>query len=307
MERAKGRTGRAIRGSSVAVLCALFVAGAAVAESRFSIGPTLGLHAPALEDLNEGEFRSPIAGIATIVNFEDDTQTQERIYIENPLPPIGLGTNGGLELQWIYDARWSIIVGGSTWEATTSAEVFGPFAIQGVRSDVINVRSATISYNEFYFGLRHNVAIRPDRYKIYYRATLNEIFDIDYKENLEFHYLTGPAEGVNKSVILQTQATGVLAIQTGFGVEYLLSDWFSLAFDATYLVGLRRATLQENGEAKKDFLFSDNLNLWLPQRIGPESGNLEYLAPEAANKDDYRPLRLNFDGWKLLLRFNVRF
>lgn len=292
------------------VVMSLFLALAPVgawAESRFSIGPFLGLHQPVIEDLNQGEFQSPISGVATIVNFEDDTQTQERIYIENPLPPLGVGANGGLELQWRYNARYSLVVGGSTWEASSSSSVQGPFAIQGVRSEVITRRLATLSYNEFYFGLRANVLIRPEKYKVYYRVTLNELFDIDYRENIEFNYLTGPAAGVNKSVILQTQATGVLGIQSGMGMEYVLTKWLSLSADATFLVGLRQASLQENGDPKQDFLFSDNLNLWLPQRIGPESGNLEYLSKEAADKNDYRPLKLNFDGWKVLFRINVFF
>ncbi len=291
------------------VLCVLvaLVPRAVFAESKFSIGPFLGLHRPVVEDLNEGEFKSPISGVATIVNFQDDTQTQERIYIQNPLPPLGIGANGGLELQWAYNAKYSVIVGGSTWEASSSASVQGPFAIQGVRSDVITVRTATLSYNEFYVGLRRNAVIVPKKFKVYYRATLNEIFDIDYRENIEFNYLNGPAAGVNKSVVLETQATGVLAVQTGIGVEFFLSKWLSFSADASYVIGLRSASLQENGDPKQDFLFSDNLNLWLPQRIGPESSNLEYLSQEAESKEDYIPLKLNFDGWKVLFRINALF
>ncbi len=294
---------------SFTALCVLVALAprAVFAESKFSLGPFLGMHRPVVEDLNEGEFKSPISGMATIVNFQDDTQTQERIYIQNPLPALGIGANAGLELQWAYNAKYSVIVGGSSWEASSSASVQGPFAIQGVRSDVITVRTATLSYNEFYVGLRRNTVIVPDKFKLYYRATLNEIFDIDYRENIAFNYLNGPAAGVNKSVILETQATGVLALQTGIGVEFFLLKWLSFSADASYLIGLRGASLQENGDPKQDFLFSDNLNLWLPQRIGPESSNLEYLSQEAANKEDYRPLKLNFDGWKLLFRINALF
>ncbi len=295
--------------SFIAALCVLIALApqAALAESKYSLGFGLGLHRPVIKDLNDGQFRSPISGMATIVNFEDDTQTQERIYIQNPLPPIGAGANAGLELQWAYSAQYSVIVGVSSWEASSSSSVQGPFAIQGVRSDVINVRTTTLSYNEFYVGLRKNAIIIPNKFKLYYRGTLNEIFDIDYRENIEFNYLNGPASGVNKSVILETQATGVLAFQAGLGAEFLLFKWLSLSIDASYLVGLRSASLQENGDPKQSFLFSDNLNLWLPQRIGPESGNLEYLSEEAADKDDYRPLKLNFDGWKVLFRINVLF
>ena len=90
------------------IVCLLVAfSSSAQGASRFSIGPFLGLHRPVVEDLNEGEFKSPISGIATIVNFVDDTQTPEKIFIENPLPNIGVGANMGLELQWAYNDKYS--------------------------------------------------------------------------------------------------------------------------------------------------------------------------------------------------------
>lgn len=280
---------------------------AALGDQRFSISVALGVHRPALEDLNQGEFKSPLSGLATMVDFETDETSQQQIYFPNTLPELGFGGNAALELQWTLSEKYVFIFGASTWEGGSSSIRAGALAIQGVDSDVINVRSASLTYNEYYFGLRVNVISLPRRYKVFYRFTLNEIFDIDYRENLQFFYQNGPAEGVNKSIILETQATGVLALQLGIGGEYFLNKWLSIGVDASYLMGLKRAHLQEAREPRKNFLFSDNLSLWLPQRISPETGNLEYLSEEAANSNDYKPIKLNFDGWKIMIRMAAHY
>jgi len=292
----------------VAILCLMMatLCQAGLGAGKFSATTYLGLHKPAIDDLNKGELLSPISGTATIVDFETDLTTTQRVYFDNPLPPMNLGVNAGLELQWRLDDKWHLIFGGGTWESSSRSIREGPFAIQGAETWVENVRAVKLSYTEFFLGLRRDVITRSAGHKLYYRVTLNEIFDIDFQENLLFRYQEEPAEGVNKTILMNSQATGVLALQPGFGWEYFLNKWISLGVDATYLVGLKRANLQENGAPKRDFLFSDNLSLWLPQRIGPE-GNLEYLDKDAEHSNDYKPIKLNFDGWKILLRLSIHY
>ena len=293
------------------VLCFLFVDAlscvyAAPGKTRLSLSTYLGLHKPSLEDLNGKEFQAPVLANATIVNFDTDTTSDQLLSFSNPLPELGVGTNAGLELQWVLNEKYALILGAGTWEASSRATAEGLFAIQGVLSEVVNERSARISYNEFYFGLRRNVIISPKKLKAYYRVTLNEMFDIDFREDFLFRYLTGPAEGVNKSIILQTQATGALALQSGFGVEYFLRDWLSVSVDATYLFGFNHVNLRD-GRFNQDFLPTDNLSLLMPQRISQRTGNLEYLNPETQGEEDYRELNVNFDGWKVLFRAAIHY
>lgn len=275
-------------------------------EKTFSVGLYLGVHHPSLEELNQGEFQSPVAGTATITNSVGGGNSSLNLYFPNPLPELGYGTNAGLEFQWLLDRKNSIIFGVSTWEAASRATVDGQFALQGEVTEVHMKRVADISYNEFYAGVRRNVIDEPKKYKVYYRLTLNELYDIDYREDLSFTYLSGLATGVTKSIVLMSQATGLLALQPGLGFEYFFRDWMSVGVEASYLLGLRAIQLRE-GSLKQDFLITDNLSLMLPYRMNSENGYAEYLNARPQNKDDYDRLDLSFDGWKILARLNLYF
>lgn len=274
-------------------------------EPKLSVGTYMGFYRPALEDLNQGEFQSPIAGEAQVINDQDELDTVEVVF-PNPLPELGMGVNSGLEFQWRLNEKYTFLIGGGTWEATSRAVRSGGFYLQGEASDVINERAAKISYNEFYFGFRHDVLNLPKKYDVFYRLTLNEVFDIDYREDLVFLYTSGPAVGVKKTMVLQTQATGLLMLQPGFGFNYHLRDWLTIGMDAAYVVGLRRVTLRD-GKQSFNFLSTDNLSLWLPQRLNPSTGNLEYLAANPEDRNDYTTMRLNFDGWKAHFTMKIHF
>lgn len=273
-------------------------------ETRLSVGTYLGFYRPALEDLVDHEFKAPIAGSADVVGIDGNTSSQ--ILFPNPLPRLGLGTNAGLEFLWKLNDKYDFIVGADTWEAFSRALAKGGFFLQGQFSEVISERTAKISYNEFYFGFKYNVIHSPKKYKAYYRLTLNEIFDIDYREDLIFLFTSGDAEGVKKSMILESQATGLLMLQPGFGVDYFVNEWLSFGVDASYMIGFKRVHLG-NGNDKVDFLSTDNINIWLPQRLDPDTGNLQYLSQNPVNEDDYTTIKLSFDGWKALVKMNIYF
>lgn len=288
------------------IILLLTSANVAVAESnRFSVTSYLGLHRPALEDVNRREFKSPMAGVADFVD-ELGINTPTRINFDNPLPPLGAAVNSGLEFQWWLSDKFVFLVGMSSWEASSRALAKGDFFIQGQPADVVSERSARMSYNEYFFGLRYNVISKSEKFKMYYRATINEMFDIDFREDIVFLFLTGDASGVKKSMILQSQATGLLLFQPGFGGEYFLRDWFSVSLEASYVIGLKKIALRD-GSSDSDFLPTDNLSIWLPQRISPETGNLEYISNPPKDAEDYNEMNLNFDGWKALVKMSIYF
>ncbi len=272
--------------------------------SRLSVGTYIGFHRPALEDLVDHEFKAPIAGEADVVDI--DGNVKNKILFPNPLPKLGLGTNAGLEFLWKLNDKYDFIVGGGTWEAYSRALAAGGFFLQGQFSEVVSERTAKLSYNEFYFGFKYNLIHSPKKYKAYYRLTLNEVFDIDYREDLIFLFTSGDADGVKKTMILESQATGLIMLQPGFGVDYFVRDWLSFGFDASYMLGFKRVNLGD-GSSKVDFLPTDNVNIWLPQRIDPVTGDLQYLSQEPVDKEDYTTMRLSFDGWKALLKMNIYF
>ena len=289
------------------LLFATFAVPVCTSAKELGVGLYMGIHRPALEDLNDEEFKSPIAGFATV--FSDVVENKVvTLNFKNPLPELELGVNAGLEFQWPLSNDYIFLFGGGTWEASSRAITKGGFYVQGEAANVISERVAKISYNEFYFGLRKNIAGKSKKYKAYYRLTLNEVFDIDYREDLVFLYTSGKADGVKKTIIMQSQATGLLAIQPGFGVEYRPREWLSFAVDASYLIGFKRATLRD-GTSNTNFLQTDNLVLWLPQRLNNSTGEVEYLGqnPEPPEADNYTVARLSFDGWKLLFKINLFF
>ena len=289
----------------VALFLPFYVSPALAEDTRLSVSTYLGLHKPALEDLNQHEFKAPIAGFADLIIGTGDNITTN-VFFLNPLPELSPGVTAGLEFRWNLNEKYDFIVGGGTWEVSSRAIKEGGFFLQGQPADVVNERTAKISYNEFYFGLRHNFIRSPKNLKGYYRLTLNEVFDIDYREDLIFLFTSGDAEGVKKSMILQSQATGLLMIQPGFGADYYFNDNISIGLEASYLIGLKRVALRD-GRDNVDFLPTDNLSLWLPQRVDPQTGELQYLSPNPIDRDDYTNIRLSFDGWKVLFRMNFHF
>jgi len=289
---------------SILIVC-IFSLPAIVAAKDLGVGAYMGVHRPALEDLNENEFISPIAGFATVFNDEIDNNVV-RLNFKNPLPELELGVNAGLEFQWPLSDEYIFLFGGGTWEASSRAITKGGFYAQGEPATVTNERVAKISYNEFYFGLRKNIGGKGTRYKAYYRLTLNEIFDVDYREDLVFLFTSGKADGVKKTIIMQSQASGLLAFQPGFGFEYQPRRWMSFAVDASYLIGFKRVTLKD-GKSDSNFLPTDNLVLWLPQRVDAGSQEIGYLGQDPQEITEYTTMRLNFDGWKLLFKMNLYF
>jgi hypothetical protein len=294
-----------VRSLTVIAILLLYASAAWCDPGKLSVGTYLGLHQPSLEDLNQHEFKSPLAGQADVLVEAGNSQTHALLF-PNRLPGLGVGVNAGLEFLWELSDKYDFLVGGSTWEARSRAITSGGFYLQGQTADVVNERTAKLSYNEFYFGLRYNLVRSPKKYRAYYRLTLNEMFDVDYREDLVFLYTSGDAEGIKKSIILQSQATGLLLLQPGVGVDYFINDLVSVGVDASYVVGLRRITLRD-GVSKVDFQSTDNVSLWLPQRISPDTGNLQYLHVNPESGDDYSAIRLNFDGWKVSCKLNIYF
>ncbi len=277
----------------------------AASDKSLGVGIYLGVHRPALEDLNDHEFKSSIGGFATLFAGSGNN-LQIPLNYQNPLPALEMGANGGLEFQWRLNDDYAFLFGGGNWEATSRAVAAGGLYVQGDPADVISERVAKLSYNEFYFGLKRNVVDIDSKYKLYYQLTLNEVFDIDFREDMVFLFTAGKAAGVKKTIILQSQATGLLMLQPGFGMDYFFDDWLSVGVETSYVIGLKRPTLRD-GTSGTNFLPTDNLTFWLPQRVDAASGNLGYLRQDFKTIEDYSTIRLNFDGWKLLFKMNIYF
>ncbi|MFZ5593428.1 MAG: hypothetical protein ACOY4D_04065 [Pseudomonadota bacterium] len=304
-------------------------------DSQWSFSPLLGIHAPSLKVMNEGMFVAPLKYNAEILQGDTTLPLSGQLF-RNPLPPINYAPLTGIEFQWQMNPKHAFLIGGSTWEGASEATVSGQFPMQGAMSPTVNDRRAKLSYNDFFFGWKYNAISRPDKYNLYFRMSLHEIFDIDYREDWVFNFPQGrPDERgqptpFRRIFIIQSQATGMLMLQPGFGVEVFLRKWLSLGFESSYTYSLKTFKLR-NSSISRDFLPTDGLFLEVPVRPNPtefepllrpdgtvvtnpngtpvmvrapdaEDGNLEYLAEDGSS---YKRLRLSFDGWKALFKINI--
>ena len=285
------------------IVTMLLAANARAAEGtgNWSVSPYLGLYHPSLNLLNKGEFLSPYVGTADLIDqFGNTNNVTVPLIYRNPLPELSPGTIGGLEFQWRINEKNALLIGGANWEASSSATAPGLFPIQGAFESVISQRKGDISFTEFYLGWRHNLIHKPKRHDFYFSFSLHDVFDVGYREDFSVLFLSGPPRSFRKSMVVQSRATGLLLLQGGGGGEWFINDWFSLGVEADYAFGLKSLKLG-NGNLTTDFQSTDNLALQLPL-IQNAAGVMQYKLERG---DVYRDLRLNFEGWKALLKATI--
>jgi len=319
----------------ILLVAAIAVASPALAadDPRWAFSLLLGGHLPDLQPLNEGLFRSPFTGEATILvreggtggatgNTGDGTTVDQNdvetfgYRFENPLPNVGLGAKVGLEFQWQPNDRHGFIFGFGSWEKTAINRVTGNFPLQQhFASNVINSeRRGAISYTEYTLGWRYNL-LKSDKFRLYSRLTVNEVFDIDYREDFVFYVAESQIEdlpGIRRDMVVTAQTAALFMGQIGLGGEWFLRDWFSLGLEGGYMIGQSSFMLRDV-QVYDDFVSGDSL-----QRTGMpfrrmSDGTLGYLLESATYQDlqdpstresYYRSMRLGFDGWTFNFRLN---
>jgi hypothetical protein len=274
---------------------------AAENDRQWGLSPYIGLYEPSLKLLNQGEFRSPYEGTADLIDqFGNNNNVTVPFIFRAPIPKLNPGAIAGIEFQWRVNDKHALLIGGGNWEATSSANVRGIFPVQGAFESVAAQRKANVSFTEFYLGWRYNFVHKPKKHDFYFNVSVHDIFDVRYRENLSLLFLTGPPQGFRKSSIIESRATGLMLLQGTGGGEWFITDWFSLDVEAGYAFGLKALRLG-NGDLTTDFRSTDNLFLELPI-IQNSAGSMQYKEESGGG---YRELRLNFEGWKALLKATI--
>jgi hypothetical protein len=300
-EQHKRRRRLLASGQLVGILLLLLPVGQAGATDwKWSVSPLLGVYSPRLGDLYSKEFQTPLPGTGGVV-IDQGVSDDYDFTIRNPLPKIHFATEAGVELQLEFDEKNRLLLGFGSWEGVSTSVIQTEMPFQGELSQVIYERSGRISTTQYFIGLRHDLFNR-DKRRLYLRTTINEIMDVDYKEDMTFAFISGPAEGFKRVVVMQSQATGILMLQLGLGGELFLRDWLSLGFDAGYMKGVAHSTLG-NATSRDDFQSGDNVDLRLPANVGPD-GRLRYLDSSGTT---YKKMYIDFEGWRALLRINFYF
>lgn len=289
----------------IAATCLVAANGWAVeGERRWGLSPYLGLFNPSLKLLNEGQFRSPFGGTADIVDrFGNNNNITVPFIFRTPMPELSPGALGGLEFQWRIDEKHALLIGGASWEATSAATAHGLFPVQGAFESVLSQRKGDISFTEFYLGWRYNAIHKPKKHDFYLTLSLHDIFDVNYREQFSLLFLSGPPSSFRRSMVVETNATGLLLLQGGGGGEWFINDWFSLGGEAGYGFGFKPLRLG-NGHLTTDFTDNDNLFLELPLIQSPTTKSMQYKVESGG---EYSDLRLDFDGWKAMFKATIYF
>lgn len=266
----------------------------------------LGVHSPRMTLLNKGEFRAPLPGRGRIIFQDSGENTDHDFLVDNDLPSIEYGAEAGIEFRLLLDRKNSLIIGASSWEGVSTSTVQTEIPFQGRLTQAGYERSGSISYFQYYVGLQRILMSKPSKYHFYGKLTLNEVLDIDYKEDMVFGFQGQDTETFKRIIEMESQATGLLMANMGLGGEYFLRSWISLGADVGYTVSADRIRLG-NASLKSDIQVEDNLNFRTPIRLDADN-KVAYLA-EATSFDDvvYRKLELAFDGWRALFRINLYF
>lgn len=290
--------------------------------ANWSVTPVLGMHNPSVAHINQGVFKSPL-----VLNARDGTGNSsgsqnlpfKEFPYSNPLPAMQAGGEAGVEFQWRMNRKNAYIFGLSAWESGSSASQEDMiFQIQFIPYIADSFREAKLSYTQFYLGWRRDI-ISAKRFKLYLGTTLHELFDIDYTEKFRFiikepfvDAANLPDEpitaGVQKILIMRTQATGALALNLSLGSEYYLTKWFSVGFNGGYFYSLNRVLAKDfrvdtDLRDPSDGIQRDSDQIIGPLAQHPTDQNVSYYLIGGGERD----LTLEFHGWRASLRFNFHF
>ncbi len=286
---------------------ALFTSYAMAQETdhKWGISPFVGVYQPNLDQLNKGEFLATHEGTADIINPDGNNSTDTFVYAD-PLPPLDPGSLTGIEFQYLLNDKHTVLLGFANWEATSSSSSVGLLPVQGNFETINAERKVDFAYLEYFLGWRYNFFTKPKKYRFYTTASLHHIYDVDYREQFTMIFTTGPARTFRKSIIQQSQATGMSLIAGSAGAELFFTDWFSLTLEAGYRIGLKQLELTDN-VVRSDVLPTDNLRMTgLPMLPGPD-GSMAYKTEPGQAREDYKKLELDFNGWDATVKATIYF
>lgn len=301
-------------------------------EPYWGFSLVFGGHLPQLSAIDDGLFQSDLIGDATVLIREGgnttsgdsqviDTNKSEIIpfIYSNRIQPVKVGAYGAFEFAWHATPENALIFGLGSWEKTSLNVTQGNLPLQQyyVRNIVDSERRGRISYTEYTFGWRHDFRTEG-KLKLYSRLSLHELFDVDYREDYVFRFAFTPIpdlQGVRRDLVVQAQTASVFMAQLGGGAEWMLADWLSLGLEGGYMLGDRDFELKDV-KYTNDLADNDQADITGLPAVKLGNGTLGYLSPTATPEslrdattrlNNYRPIRLRFEGFRFALRLTMYF
>ncbi|MEK6750090.1 MAG: hypothetical protein AABY83_12950 [Pseudomonadota bacterium] len=265
---------------------------------------------PSLKSINEGIFQAPYSGQAQLTtDFKQDLSGRfeyavDTFMFRNPLPPVPLGPEAGIEFRRSLNAKTDFLIGISSWEMSSKSKITVIFPMQGDANNVaIYDRRGKLRITQYYLGVRRFVGEKTRMFNAYFDLNLRQLFDIQYQDENVFSFQTGQPAGFKRIDIITARSTGVSMVQLGAGVEVRLMERITVALEGDYAVGFTRPFLR-NVTERQDFNAGD-LITGRGTPIQGGTANDAYYVP--ADGKGYSEARLDLDGWRAAVKFNVEF
>jgi len=278
-------------------------------HGEWSFSLLIGGHSPDLSALYGGLYKAPLVGQGVLGGIDDINNGENAIppadfSLDNSLPSTSNGGKASFELRWHANRKHTLVFGIGSWEKTSIGYMSGQLPTRKEMNEIIFERRAKISYTEYSIGWQYSL-LRRSKFQLYLRSSIHEIFDIDYREDFVFNYISGSSlAGFSRIQILEAQTAALFMGQIGIGAEVFLSQWFSLGVEGGYFVGSRSASLKDI-QTKSDFIGRDSVTFKNPYGdIG--DGTVGYLSQGSTNDSaTYNKMSLDFSGWQAMLRMNI--
>jgi hypothetical protein len=112
-------------------------------------------------------------------------------------------------------------------------------------------------------------------------------------------YTSGPAVTFRKTMVTEGHGTALPLLQSTVGGDWFVFDWLSLGLEAGYEYGLREITLR--GTSSSDVLDTDDVIMNAPVRVDTNG----QVTCQCTAGGAVSPLKLDFNGWKVLLKASL--
>ena len=281
-------------------------------DENWNISLLLGTHMPKIESLRNGLLLSPMIGSGTLSpeNTEEGEDAVASFRFQSPLNGRFNAAKTSLLFRWNNASPVSMTFGFSTWEATAYGNSQVKFPIQGALENAQYEREISLSYTEYHIGATAT-AFKHKNFTIYGKFALNEIFDMDYREDLTFSFNQGTEDAYQRIIVLKAQTASLFSSTLGMGSEWALNKTISFGAELSYLLAFKSIKFQE-GKLNYNILTRDQLNLneLLFPFAAPPGEGVSYL-PENITQEQidagerHKPMNLSFSGWQFMLSMNI--
>lgn len=298
---------------SLILLLVSFRPGFAYDENEsWNLSLNLGTHLPQITSLRTGLFKSPMLGQGTLApeNREEGENQTAKFNLPSPLNGRFNSAKSAIQFEWRNSSPVSMTFGFGTWEATAYGNSNVEFPIQGKLEESLYERKISMSYTEYHLGAKARAYQYKD-FTLFGRFSFNEIFDIDYREDLTFSFHQGTEDAYQRILVLKAQTASLFSGVFGLVGEWKYNKTITFGTELGYLFAIQKVQLR-NAELNHNFLTRDQVNLnTIMYPFAAPPGDVVYYLPEGSTEDQieagnvYKPIDLSFSGWQFLLSMNI--